>query len=91
MAKVKPVLTDKELLEAAIEGLEAQRARLEEQIADAKARLGARSGPKEKAPATKKKRKGRKKKRTLSPEARKRIAAAQKKRWAKFRRDSGGS
>ena len=32
---------------------------------------------------------GAKRKRTLSPEARKRIAQAQKRRWAKQRRESG--
>ncbi len=87
MAKVKPVIGDKELLNAALEGLEAQRGRIEEQIREVTARLNELSGPKQ-APAAKKPR-AKKKRRPLSAEARKRIALAQKKRWAAFRKKSG--
>jgi hypothetical protein len=74
------------LLTAALEGLELQRARLNEQIAEVKALLNKR-GPRKAAaadegPAPKRKR------RKLSAAARARIAAAQKKRWAEFRKES---
>ena len=84
----------KEILEAALQGLEAQRQRLDEQTSQVRSMMGTRVGrpPGKKAaasnqsaaqPATKKRAAG---KRTLSAEARKRIAAAQKKRWAAFRK-----
>lgn len=88
---------NKEILEAALQGLEAQRDKIEQQIAEVRSLLGnapARRGRPRKesessstssaSPAT-----GARKKRTLSPEARKRIAAAQKKRWASFRKSQG--
>lgn len=90
MAKVSAA-PSREILEAALHGLELQKQKLEEQLAQVKAMLGRRVGRPPKsvpfgsdgvaisgvAPA---------KKRVLSPEARKRIAAAQKKRWAAFRK-----
>jgi hypothetical protein len=76
------------LLEAALEGLELQKARIEEQIREVQSLLGRRgaarrTAPKEPeaaAPAATRKR------RRLSPAARKRIAAAQKRRWAEYRK-----
>lgn len=89
MPKANSVLTETELLEAAIEGLEAQRARIDEQIREARSRLAG-IGKLKSAPRTTKKKRGRRaKKRKLSPEARERISMAQKKRWAKFRKKSG--
>jgi len=84
----------REILEAALQGLEAHRQKLEEQIAQVRSLIGARGGRASTAthggnetnagrPA------GNRGKRTLSPEARKRIAAAQKKRWAAFRKSQG--
>ncbi len=81
----------KEILEAALHGLEAQREKLNEQIAEVRSLLGRRVGRPvgstnhhvEAAPEAAA---APRKKRTLSPEARKRIAAAQKKRWAAFRK-----
>ena len=84
----------KEILEAALQGLEAQKEKLDEQIAEVRRLIGrggssssgggrpsrSRSNGGGGAAATTKKR-------TLSPEARKRIAAAQKKRWAAFRKN----
>ena len=77
------------LLEAALEGLELQRQRVDEQIRQVRSLLGKRgsaaSGGRiaeasgEAAPA---------KRRKLSPAARKRIAAAQKKRWADYRKNA---
>lgn len=78
----------REILEAALQGLEAQRDRLDEQIAQVRSMMGSSNSRSAKAsseqPAAT--RSGRKK-RVLTPEARKRIAAAQKKRWAAFRKD----
>ena len=85
---------NREILEAALQGLEGQRQKLEEQIAQVRSLLGRRAGRPSKSTlaagggtaattAT-----GRRK-RVLSPEARKRIAAAQKKRWAAFRKSQG--
>ena len=83
----------REILEAALNGLEAQRQKLDEQISEVRRLMGARggrvgraannSGGAQKASAAPAKRK----KRVLSAEARKRIAAAQKKRWANFRKN----
>lgn len=86
MARPKSV-ADHGLLEAALEGLELQRQRIEEQIRQVRARLGQGGGGRgrpagKQAAATKSARPRRK----LSEQARKRIAAAQKKRWAAFRK-----
>ena len=90
----RPKSVDNSLLQAALEGLELQRQRLDEQIREVRSRLGQR-GP-GRPPATKKAAaaapaNGRRKRRTLSAEARKRIAAAQKKRWAAFRKKTASS
>jgi hypothetical protein len=79
-----------ELLKAALEGLEAQKKRIEEQIGQVQAMLGRRRGrpPASAAPAVvAQKATG---KRKLSAAARKRIAAAQKRRWAEFRKKTEG-
>jgi hypothetical protein len=81
--------TDTDLLKAALIGYQVQSERLEATIADIQAQLGHR-GPgrrpkaettsiEEAAPA----------KRTMSASARKRIALAQKKRWAAFHEEKG--
>ncbi len=86
------------LYEAALEGLELQKQRLEEQIRLVRSLIGGKK-PRATAPASAAteapanaaaKKAGRKprRKRNLSPEARKRIAEAQKKRWAAFRKDT---
>jgi hypothetical protein len=81
---------NREILEAALQGLEAQRQRLDEQIAQVRAMMGRRVGRPPRStdnglstaiPGI-----AGRKKRVLSPEARRRIAAAQKKRWAAFRK-----
>jgi hypothetical protein len=92
MAKM-PAAPTKEILEAALQGLESQRQRLDSQIAQVRAMMGNRPGRPSKQsisndgvkPATATK-KATRKRRVLSPEARKRIAVAQKKRWAAFRK-----
>jgi hypothetical protein len=80
-----------EILEAALQGLEAQRHKLEEQIAQVRSMLGGHAGKPAKAPvwASSANGGGAAKKRILSPEARQRIAAAQKKRWAAYRKNRG--
>lgn len=84
MARSKSV-QDPALLEAALEGLELQRRRIDEQIEHVRSMLGHGTSRRGRPPAkalTKAPQK-----RELSPAARKRIAAAQKKRWAQFRKD----
>jgi hypothetical protein len=73
-------MQDTSLLTAALEGLELQRKRIEEQIQQVRAALGGRKlrlGGGAARPA---------RRRQLSPEARKRIANAQKRRWAEYRK-----
>ena len=83
MARSKAMVSEPAFLNAALEGLEIQKQRIEEQIRQVKSLLG--KGHRTTSPtidlsATTRRRK----KRTLSASARKRIAAAQKKRWADF-------
>ncbi len=77
------------LLSAALEGLEAQKRRLEEQISQVQAMLG---GRRRGRPAADKQQPAREAggRRQLSSAARKRIAAAQKRRWAEYRKRTGG-
>lgn len=74
---------DQSLLSAALEGLELQKQRLEEQIQEVRSLLGKgrRGRPPGASMATHRRGPGR-----LSPAARKRIAAAQKRRWAEYRK-----
>jgi len=78
---------NREILEAALHGLELQRQKLDDQIAQVRSMLGRRVGRPPKGPQETGElaRTGRRR-RTLSDEARKRIAAAQKKRWAAYRK-----
>jgi len=62
----------------ALVGYEMERKRIEERIRDLQSRLGRTTAPKQSAP----------KKRTLSASARRRISAAQRKRWAEHRKNS---
>jgi len=91
MAKTSPE-ANREILEAALHGLEIQREKLEEQIAQVRSMLGRRVGrpPKPSGAGTEQRGGGASRpRRQLSDEARKRIAAAQKKRWAAFRKSGG--
>lgn len=84
MAQAK--LQNESFLNAALEGLELQKARIDEQIREVRSMLshggvrrrGQAAGNTTEKPA--------RKRRILSSAARKRIAAAQKARWAKFRK-----
>jgi hypothetical protein len=85
MPKASKTLNDPLVLEAALEGLELQKRRIEAQMTEIRTQLGKRQRPAaEMASAVPKKR-------NLSADARKRIATAQKKRWAEYRRSSGNS
>jgi hypothetical protein len=90
MARPSAALTDRGLLEAALTGLELQRQKIDEQIQTVRSRLGIglkrRGRPPGSKAAPKTAASG---KRVLSESARKRIAAAQKRRWAEFRKSSG--
>ena len=88
MARPSSTMQDPSLLAAALEGLELQRKRIEDQISMVRGMLSGRkvavsaaaSAPASAAAPTTRR------KRVLSEEARLRIAAAQKKRWAAFRK-----
>jgi hypothetical protein len=79
---------NQELLSAALVGLEAQKKKVEEQIREVEAMLGRRPAKpaSTETAASSKPASGRRK---LSPAARKRIAAAQKRRWAEYRKHEG--
>lgn len=84
-------LEDASLLTAALEGLELQRTRLDEQIQKVRAMLrkggsGKAAGETSAAPAAPKAAGGPRKRRKLSAEGRARIAEAQRKRWAAARK-----
>ncbi len=86
MARPPKSTLDPAILGAALEGLENQKRRLEEQIASVRAMLGGRGyTPSSSSAGSSESGTGRRK-RNLSPEARERIAAAQKKRWAAYRK-----
>ena len=84
-----PTIHDNEILAAAIEGFEAQKSRLDARIAEIRQKLGGAAGDEpgtsSDAPAAGRKR------RKMSAAARKRIADAQKKRWAAVRKELGPS
>ena len=92
MPKVKSSVPSQELLNAALQGLEAQKGKIVDQIREVRAMLGQRRGrpPLSDSASTsadvpvKAARK-----RQLSPAARRRIAAAQKRRWAEYRKQEG--
>jgi hypothetical protein len=85
VARQTNAIDNASLLQAALEGLEVQKRRIEDQISTVRSMLG-KKGPAVAAspaiPALKAARK-----RELSASARKRIAAAQKKRWAEYRKN----
>lgn len=92
MARATNLLVqDPALLAATLEGLEAQKSRIEEQIQQIRAMLGRRRGRPPASAAVKLSAAAKPVKRQLSPAARKRIAAAQKKRWAEFRKKAAAA
>lgn len=77
-----------QLLAAALQGLEAQRDRIVGQIANLRQMLGKKAAATTEATESPVPTVRRKRRKPLSDEARARIAAAQKKRWAAFRKES---
>lgn len=80
-----PKTMNSEVISAAIEGFEAQKRRIDEQIEELRSTLS--GAPTETAPALTKTGRPRRK---MSASARKRIAAAQRKRWAEAKAKSAG-
>ena len=74
------------LLSAALEGLELQKQRIEQQIHEVRTLLGKGVRRRGRPPATNNEPKSGPSR--LSPSARRRIAAAQKRRWAEYRKSS---
>jgi Spy/CpxP family protein refolding chaperone len=68
------------LIEVAIKGLEAERARIEQELTELRNQRDGRAAPARRAPSTRRKRSG------LTPEGRKRLSELARKRWAKSRR-----
>lgn len=87
MPRAEKTIQNHFLLTAALEGLELQKQRLEEQIREVRSLLGsgARHRGRPLGLITRKRGPGR-----LSAAARKRIGAAQKRRWAEYRKSAGG-
>jgi hypothetical protein len=80
-----PSKLDNDILAAAIEGFEAQKKHLDAQIAEIRQLLtGASAGPAAKPETGRKRRK-------MSAAGRKRIAEAQRKRWADVKKQSGAA
>lgn len=87
MPRTARTVRNDSLLTAALEGLELQRQRIDEQIQEVKMLLGRAPARRGRPPGSGKKRgAGR-----LSAAARKRIAAAQKRRWAEYRKSASAS
>jgi hypothetical protein len=86
MARAGKSIQDTTFLTAALEGLELQKKRIDEQIRRVKALLGKRTARPVAAVAPSTEKPGRRK---LSSAARKRIAEAQKRRWAEYRKAAG--
>ena len=94
MPRTGNLIRNHSLLTAALEGLELQKQRIDEQIQEVRSLLGktparrgrppgsTNGGSANNSPAAKRTR--------LSASARKRIAAAQKRRWAEYRKSAGG-
>jgi len=88
MPKVATSLKDTAFLNAALEGLELQKSRIEGQIQQVRALLRGRVGKPAAAGAAPK---PARKRRVLSAAARRRIAMAQKKRWAEYRKQKAAA
>ena len=80
----------REILNAALEGLERQKTRIEEQITHVRSLLGIRKrGRPPKNPAAQESPESPRKRRKMSAAARKRIGDATRKRWAALRKAQG--
>ena len=86
MPRPKKSLQSEELLEAALAGLLLRKQQLDEQITEVRSLLGRNAARRGRSPVEVKNGRSR-----LSPAARKRIAAAQKRRWAEYRKSAAKS
>lgn len=86
MPRVKKSLQSDELLEAALAGLQLRRQQLDEQIMEVRSLLGRGAARRGRPPGAVKNGRSR-----LSAAARRRIAAAQKRRWAEYRKSAAKS
>ena len=94
MPRGRAASPDTTTLEAALVGLELKKSEIDGLISKIKKQLGGRvSSPAaaSSAPAAAKSQGGTRKKRVLSADARKRIAAAQRRRWAEHRKSQAKS
>ena len=82
----RPKSLDPQILDAVLEGLEFQKQRLDQYIAEAQRLLG---GKRRKPAAAVKEAKA--PRRSMSAAARKHIAAVQRKRWAKWRKQKAAA
>lgn len=89
MPRVAKPLQDSSFLAAALEGLEMQKKRIEEQIQQVRVMLGGRAGRPVAGGVLALDKPARK--RRLSAAARKRIAMAQKRRWAEYRKKAAAA
>ena len=87
MARDKPTTSDDLTLQMALIGYELERQKIDDKIKEIRARLGGKKVPLPSAGVSAPAEPPRK--RNLSPAARKRIAMAQKRRWAEHRRAEG--
>src|SRR6516162_10279157 len=78
---------DPEFLRAALIGLQRSLSQVDSRIAELQSRLSGRASTNTAAPAAGGGNRGR----TMSPAARRRIALAQKKRWAKYKAEHSGA
>ena len=88
MPRLGKVIRDDSPLTAALEELERRKQHIEEQIRGVRALLGKTSGRRGRPVGSGAAKSGAGR---LSPAARKRIAAAQKRRWAEYRKSAGKS
>jgi len=86
MPRTGKAIKDDSLLAAALEGLELQRRRIEDQIQEVRLLLGKGTGRRGRPPAVAGHTNG---PRRMSAAARRRIGAAQKRRWAEYRKSNG--
>ena len=86
MPRLKKSLQSNDVLEAALVGLQLRRQQLDEQIMEVRSLLGRGTGRRGRPPGQVKNGRSR-----LSAAARKRIAAAQKRRWAEYRKSAAKS
>jgi hypothetical protein len=86
MPRTVKTIRDNSLLTAALEGLELQKRRIEDQIQEVRLLLGKGTGRRGRPPGSSNHKRGPGR---MSAAARKRIATAQKRRWAEYRKSAG--